>query len=70
MRAENALLRRARQADLAAHQMRLVDLIALALGYGMLLSMCVGGFISLVDWLQGNPHTVLPQIAALIARFD
>jgi hypothetical protein len=70
MRAENALLRRARQADLAAHQMRLVDLIALALGYGLLLSMCVGGFISLIDWLQGNPQTVLPQIAALIARLD
>jgi hypothetical protein len=70
MRAENALLRRARQADLAAHQMRLVDLIALALGYGLLLSMCVGGFISLIDWLQGNPQTVLPQIAALLARLD
>lgn len=70
MRAENALLRRARQADLAAHQMRLVDLIALTLGYGLLLSMCVGGFISLIDWLQGNPQTVLPQIAALLARLD
>lgn len=70
MRAENALLRRARQADLAAHQMRLVDLIALTLGYGLLLSMCVGGFISLIDWLQGNPQTVLPQIAALLAKLD
>jgi hypothetical protein len=32
--------------------------------------MCVAGLISLFDWLQGNPQTVLPQIAALIARLD
>lgn len=70
MRPEGAVMRAARQADLAMHQLRAVDLLALALGYGLLLSMCVGGLISLVDWLQGNPQTVLPQIAALIARMD
>lgn len=70
LRRESPILRAARQADLAAHQLRAVDLLALALGYGVLLSMSVAGFISLIDWVQGNPQTVLPQIAALIARLD
>lgn len=70
LRRESPMMRAARQADLAAHQLRAVDLLALALGYGLLLSMCVGGCIALIDWLQGNPQTVLPQIAALIARLD
>ena len=48
----------------------MMHLVALALGYGLLLSMCVAGLISLIDWLQGNPQTVLPQIAALLARMD
>lgn len=70
LRPESPLLRAARQADLAAHQLRAVDLLALALGYGLILSMCVAGLISLIDWLHGNPQTVLPQIAALLARMD
>jgi hypothetical protein len=70
LRPESAGMRAARQADLAAHQLRAVDLLALALGYGLLLSMCVGGCIALIDAIQGNPQTVLPQIAALIARLD
>jgi len=70
LRRESPILRAARQADLAAHQLRAVDLLALALGYGLILSMCVAGLISLIDWLQGNPQTVLPQLAALIARMD
>ena len=70
MRREPPMMRRARQADLAAHQLRAVDLLALALGYGLLLSMTVAGLIALVDAIQGNPQTVLPQIAALIARMD
>ena len=70
MRRESPMMRRLRQADYDAHQMRAVDLLALALGYGLILSMCVAGLISLCDWLQGNPQTVLPQLAALIARLD
>ena len=70
LRQESPMMRRLRQADLDAQRIRAVDLLALALGYGLLLSMCVGGLISLIDWLQGNPQTVLPQIAALIARLD
>ena len=70
IRRESPLLRAARQADLAAHQLRAVDLLALALGYGLLLSVGVAGLISLVDWLQGQPHTVLPQIAALLDWLD
>lgn len=70
LRPESPLLRAARQADLAAHQLRAVDLLALALGYGLLLSMFVGGCIALIDWLQGNPQTVLSQLAAFIARMD
>lgn len=69
-RPESALLRRARQADLAAHSLRLADVLALALGYGLMLSTCVGGFIAAVDWIQGNPQTVLPEIVALLRRFD
>lgn len=70
LRRESPLLRAARQADLAAHQLRPIDLLALALGYGLLLSMCVAGLIAVIDAIQGNPQTVLPQIAALIARLD
>ncbi len=70
LRRESPLLRAARQADLAAHQLRAVDLLALALGYGLLLSMSVAGLIAIVDAIQGNPQTVLPQLAALIARLD
>lgn len=70
MRRESPMMRRLRQADYDAHQLRAVDLLALALGYGLILSMCVAGLISLIDWLQGNPQTVLPQLAALIARLD
>ncbi len=70
LRRESPMMRRLRQADYDAHQMRAVDLLALAIGYGLLLSMCVAGFISLIDAIQGNPQTVLPQIAALLARMD
>lgn len=58
------------RADFAAERLRTIDLLALVLGYGLLLSMCVAGLISLFDWLDGRPQTVLPQIAALIARMD
>jgi len=64
------MMRTLRQIDYDAHQMRPLDLLACALGYGLLLSMCVAGLIALVDWLQGNPQTVLPQIAAFLARMD
>lgn len=70
LRQESPILRAARQADLAAHQLRAVDQLALALGYGLLLSMSVAGLIAIVDAIQGNPQTVLPQLAALIARMD
>lgn len=70
LRQESPMMRRLRQADLAAHRMRPADMLALALGYGLLLSVGVAGLISLIDWLQGNPQTVLPQIAALLARMD
>lgn len=64
------MMRTLRQADYDAHRLRPLDALALALGYGLMLSMCVAGLISLFDWLQGNPQTVLPQIAAIVARFD
>lgn len=70
LRPEGALMRRARQADLAAHRLRPADLFALAIGYGLMLAIGIAGLIALVDWLQGNPQTVLPQIAALLARLD
>ena len=70
LRPEGALMRRARQADLAAHQLRPADLFAIAIGYGLMLAIGIAGLIALVDWLQGNPQTVLPQIAALLARLD
>jgi len=70
LRHESTLMRRARQADLAAHRMRPADLLALALGYALMLAVGVAGLIALVDAIQGNPQTVLPQIAALLARLD
>lgn len=70
LRQESPMMRRLRQADYDAHRLRPIDALALALGYGLLLAMCVGGLIALIDWLQSNPQTVLPQIAALIARLD
>lgn len=70
LRPESPLLRAARQADLAAHQLRAVDLLALALGYGLMLAVGVAGLIALVDAIQGNPQTVLPQLAALLATLD
>ncbi|MCC6212221.1 MAG: hypothetical protein IT513_14390 [Burkholderiales bacterium] len=70
LRQESPMMRRLRQADYDAHQMRPLDALAMCIGYGLLLSMCVGGCIALIDWLQGNPQTVLPQLAALIARMD
>lgn len=70
LRQESPMMRRLRQADYDAHQMRPLDALAMCIGYGLLLSMCVGGLISLIDWIQGNPQTVLPQLAALIARMD
>lgn len=70
LRRESPMMRRLRQADYDAHQLRAVDLLALALGYGLMLSIGVAGLIALVDAIQGNQQTVLPQIAALLARMD
>ncbi len=52
------------------HQVRAVDLIAMALGYGVLLALFVGGVTMIVDWLQGREQTVLPQLQALLAWVD
>lgn len=70
IRRESPMMRRLRQADYDAHQLRAADMLALAIGYGVLFASGVAGLIGLVDWLQGNPQTVLPQIAALLARMD
>lgn len=70
LRRESPMMRTLRQADYDAHRMRPVDALALCLGYGLLLAMCVGGLISLFDWLDGRQQTVLPQLAALLARLD
>jgi len=61
-----------RATDFLAGEPRMgaLDLLACALGYGLLLSMCVAGLISLVDWLQGQPHTVLPKFTALLDWLD
>lgn len=69
-RPENPVLRAGRQADYDLHRMRPIDALALCIGYGLLLSMCVAGLISFFDWLDGRPQSVLPQLAALLARLD
>lgn len=53
-----------------AHRLRPLDGLALALGYGLLLSMCIAAIIGIVDWVQGSPQTVWPQIAALLSLLD
>lgn len=70
LRRESPMMRTLRQADYDAHQMRPLDALAMCIGYGLLLSMSVAGLIAIVDAIQGNPQTVLPQLAALIARLD
>ncbi|MCD6674889.1 MAG: hypothetical protein LT106_18805 [Burkholderiaceae bacterium] len=47
-----------------------IDILAAALGYGVLLSLFVGGVTAIVDALQGNPQTVLPQIVAVLEWID
>lgn len=49
---------------------RSIDILAAALGYGVLLALFVGGVTAIVDALQGNPQTVLPQLQALLAWID
>jgi len=73
LRPEGAVMRAARQADLAAHQARFVDWLAIAVAgcaFLLLLAFVVGGAVSLLDWLDGRPNQVWPQIAALLARMD
>lgn len=66
LRRDNDLLRAARD----DRYLRPLDRVALILGYGLLLSVFVAGLISLVDWLQGQPHTVLPRFTALLDWID
>lgn len=70
LRPESTLMRRARQADLAAHRMRPADLLALALGYALMLAGLVVFAIWLVDTIQGRPGEVLPQLRAFLAWVD
>jgi len=49
---------------------RPVDILAAAIGYGVLLALFVGGVTTLVDAVQGNEQTVLPQIVALLEWID
>ena len=49
---------------------RPIDVLAAALGYGLMLALFVGGVTMFVDWMQGNPQTVLPQIVALLEWID
>lgn len=49
---------------------RPIDLLAMALGYGLLLTVVLAIVVSLVDWMQGRPHEVLPQIVALLEWID
>ena len=73
LRPEGAAMRASRQADLAMHRARFADLLALAVcgcAFLLLLAFAVGGAVSLLDWLDGRPNQVWPQIAALIARMD
>lgn len=49
---------------------RPVDILAAAIGYGVILGAFVGGVTALVDALQGNPQTVLPQLVALLEWID
>lgn len=69
-RPEPYWLYRARTAHDDFSRLRAIDLIALVLGYGFLLAVFVGGVTTLIDAVQGNPHTVWPQIAALLAWID
>ena len=73
MRPESAGMRAARQVDLAMHQARFADWLAIAIAgcaFLLLLAMAVGGAVSLLDWLDGRPNQVWPQLAALLARMD
>lgn len=70
LRRESPMMRTLRQADYDAHQMRPLDALAMCIGYGLLLSMCVAGLISLFDWIGGHEQSVLPQLQALAALID
>lgn len=70
MRAESPMMRRLRQLDLDARQLRAVDLLALAVGYGVLLAVLVATAISIIDWLDGRPDSVIPAIAAALDALD
>lgn len=52
------------------NSVRPIDLLAAALGYGLMLAGFVGIVTMLVDWLQGNEQTVMPQIVALLEWID
>lgn len=49
---------------------RPIDILAAAIGYGVLLALFVGGVTALVDAVQGNEPTVLPQLQALLEWID
>lgn len=72
-RPEGDVMRAARQADLALHRARFADWLAIAVAgcaFLLLLAFAVGGAVSLLDWLDGRPNQVWPQLAALLARMD
>lgn len=69
-RGESDMMRTLRQLDYDAHQLRGVDLLALAIGYGLLLAIVAGLAVSLLDWLAGRPHEVLPAIVSLLEALD
>ena len=70
LRPESSFSYSIRAADMEVRAMRAADLFALAIGYGLMLAGFVGGVTVLVDWAQGNPQSVLPQVVALLEWID
>lgn len=73
-RPENALLRAARRADYDLHHMRAGDLLAMCIGYALLIGVGLFGLvtlgIALDDWANDRPAGVLAHVSALLARID
>ena len=73
-RPESALMGGARKADYDLHRMRPGDLLAMCIGYSLLIGMALFGLVALGvaldDWANGRTVDVLSQVSALLARLD
>lgn len=69
-RAESPMMRRLRQIEYDARGYHALDLVALALGYGMLIAGVVFAAVSLIDWLDGRPAQAWQQVHSLFNWID